>query len=403
MKPQPYTTGKGVRYKVRFRVPDKQNPTSESFSSLDEARKFIRLVEKFGPAEAQKIRKASGMSDLSVPTLRTFLDTHLERLSASATPGTVADYRRLANRTWLVKLGDLPVDAITRDAVVRWVAWQRKQEVRTSKTSRAKAIAAQQVGKVVMVPEPVTYSVKSIANAQRLLSSVLQAAVDDDLAARNPARGVALPSDQHASEMVFLTENEFTSLLAATDPFYQPLVAFLAGTGARWGEATALTPGDFDLDAARPVVRISRAWKKGAQGVYLGAPKTRRGRRTITLPRNVVTLLRPLAEKTAAEDLVFPSREGGRLRPQNFHPRVWHRAVESSGIGKRPRVHDLRHSHASWLIAAGVPLTVVQYRLGHESIKTTSDTYGHLSPDAFAGAADAAQNALSGALPEIED
>lgn len=53
----------------------------------------------------------------------------------------------------------------------------------------------------------------------------------------------------------------------------------------------------------------------------------------------------------------------------------------------RPRIHDLRHTHASWLIPAGVPLTVIQGRLGHESIKTTSDRYGHLADDADAAAA----------------
>ncbi|MEV6585453.1 tyrosine-type recombinase/integrase [Kocuria rhizophila] len=52
-------------------------------------------------------------------------------------------------------------------------------------------------------------------------------------------------------------------------------------------------------------------------------------------------------------------------------------------------MHDLRHTHASWLIAAGVPLTVIRRLLGHESIKATSDTYGHLADDADQAAATA--------------
>ena len=59
----------------------------------------------------------------------------------------------------------------------------------------------------------------------------------------------------------------------------------------------------------------------------------------------------------------------------------------SNDLRARPRVRDLRHTHASQLIAAGVPLTVIQRRLGHESIKTTSDTYGHLAADADVAAA----------------
>ncbi|MCA0329475.1 MAG: tyrosine-type recombinase/integrase [Actinobacteria bacterium] len=64
-------------------------------------------------------------------------------------------------------------------------------------------------------------------------------------------------------------------------------------------------------------------------------------------------------------------------------------------------MHDLRHSHASWLIAAGVPLPVIQRRLGHESIQTTVDVYGHLAPDALEIAAQAATLALGQAMPEV--
>ena len=67
----------------------------------------------------------------------------------------------------------------------------------------------------------------------------------------------------------------------------------------------------------------------------------------------------------------------------------------------RPRIHDLRHSHASWLLGQGVPIHVVQARLGHENIATTVDTYGHLLPDAQILAANAASLAF-GARPAIE-
>ena len=73
---------------------------------------------------------------------------------------------------------------------------------------------------------------------------------------------------------------------------------------------------------------------------------------------------------------------------QEFH-RAWGPALDTldGQLRARPRVHDLRHTHASWLIAAGIPLTVIQRRLGHESIKTTSDRYGHLADDADAAGA----------------
>ncbi len=65
-------------------------------------------------------------------------------------------------------------------------------------------------------------------------------------------------------------------------------------------------------------------------------------------------------------------------------------------LTKRPRVHDLRHTHASWMIAAGADLFVLQRRLGHESITTTTETCAHLMPDQQRAAADAAGRALGG-------
>lgn len=68
-------------------------------------------------------------------------------------------------------------------------------------------------------------------------------------------------------------------------------------------------------------------------------------------------------------------------------------------LPRRPRIHDLRHTHVSWLIAAGVPLPAIQRRLGHESITTTIDRYGHLAPELHQAAADAADRALNPAKP----
>lgn len=80
-------------------------------------------------------------------------------------------------------------------------------------------------------------------------------------------------------------------------------------------------------------------------------------------------------------DLIFTAPEGGAWHSGVFHAHRWKPALDaanSAGLTKRPRIHDLRHTHASWLIAGKVPLPVIQARLGHESITTTVDRYGHL-------------------------
>jgi integrase len=85
------------------------------------------------------------------------------------------------------------------------------------------------------------------------------------------------------------------------------------------------------------------------------------------------------------------------VRGPNFYTNVWVPALlraKEAGLTKKPRVHDLRHTNASWLIQAGVPLTVVQRHLGHESIQTTSDGYGHLDRKSSRVVADVVGKAL---------
>lgn len=411
--PQPYRAKDGtISWHVRYRISTSRNPVKDTFThgrDVDpdgelahaDAAQFARLIDKVGGDAARAIRRRGDTSTRDVPTLRTWFERYqAHTASAHVTPGTLADDKRMAERTWLTDLGNLPLDTIRRADVTAWVGRQRATETRVSRLRRAKALKAREDDPDVVIPEPEYYAPKSISNAQRLLSTVLAAAVEAGHINANPARGVDLPSDAETREMTFLTHNEFTLLLSAVAEYYRPLVAFLAGTGARWGEVTALTWGDIDLDSTTPSVRISRAWKKGESAPYLGTTKTRRGRRTVTLPASVVELLRPL--RGAWDERVFTTVQGKRLQSQHFHDRVWSRAITRSQIGKRPRVHDLRHSHASWLIAARVDFKVIQYRLGHESIKTTIDRYGHLSPDAHVGAAEAADIAMSGGLPQIE-
>ena len=170
----------------------------------------------------------------------------------------------------------------------------------------------------------------------------------------------------------------------------------------RWGEATALTVGDVELDGPAGYVTVRQAWKKGEAGLYLGSAKTRRGHRTITIAEPLTTVLREQTDGRPPASLLFTGPNGGRIHSANFRTRTWLPAVAAAALGKTPGVHALRHSHVAALARAGVPLPVVQRRLGHESITTTIDTYGHLYPDAHTGAAEAAGAGLAGALPQLE-
>ena len=369
------TAAGDLTYRVMFRIDGQQR--SETFHDPGAAGEFAALVERIGGAAAVAIRDARSGTRTGPPvvTLATWFTHHLE-VSTSLTAGTRAEYRRVAERTWLPTLGPLPLDLVTRDHVARWIGTQA-----ATPTSRGKPPSS-----------------KTIANAHGLLSTVMATAVDAGHIPANPCRGLGIPRTERG-EMVFLSPGEFAVLLSKVPARWQPLISFLAATGLRWGEATALRWGDLDLDVDVPVVRVVRAWKKGAKVKELGAPKTRRSLRTVSLPAQTVEQLRPLTG--AADDLVFTADRGGVVHHGNFRWRIWQPAVKAADLGKSPRLHDLRHSHASWLIAAGVPLPVIQRRLGHESIQTTVDVYGHLAPDALEVAARATSLAMTQALPDV--
>lgn len=101
-----------------------------------------------------------------------------------------------------------------------------------------------------------------------------------------------------------------------------------------------------------------------------------------------------LAKLDYTGEWLFTNRAEGYVRAQGFTRRVWAPAVKRAALGKTPRIHDLRHTCASWMIAENVPLAVVQHHLGHESIETTVGTYGHLDRRS----AQAAANAISARL-----
>ncbi|WP_406000745.1 tyrosine-type recombinase/integrase [Streptomyces sp. NBC_00829] len=247
---------------------------------------------------------------------------------------------------------------------------------------------------------------KSIANRHGLLYCIVQSAIDADpqLRTANCCKATKLPrvDDHTVEEMTFLERDEYQRIAAEiTDPDARDLADWLVGTGMRWGEATALKVSDLNLIADRPSVNVQRAWKKAKKGApggafYLGPPKTKKARRLLRLSPVQVDLARRLVTGLGPDDYVFRAAMGGAWRHANFYNRKWKPAVEAAvkkGLPKRPRIHDLRHTHVSWLIASRIPLPAIQIRLGHESIQTTVDRYGHLEQgldDDIASAVEAA-------------
>ncbi|QNP71594.1 site-specific integrase [Streptomyces roseirectus] len=353
---------------------------SEIFSDPEAAKKFKDLVNGFGQQWPPGwIRGQGFVADLrsAEEMFEPFAMKQISLLTG-VQGDTRAKYRRLVKqnmspwfKNYSVRDGE---GGISREMVQRWVNDLAE-------------------GKAAPLDPPdhkprTKYKPKTVGNQHGLLHTILQAAVDAEpqLRATNPCAFTRLPrldGEQVEEEMVFLEREEYRWIHECMAEDAKDLADTLAETGARWGEATALQPRDLRRRNGRPALRVQRAWKRDEDGKpYLGAPKTKRSRRTIVITWKLDAMLRRRAKGKAPDALLFTGPEGGRWDAGTFRRLRWVPAIELAaekfGLIKRPRIHDLRHSHAAWLIAARVPLPAIQARLGHESITTTVDRYGHL-------------------------
>jgi integrase len=360
-------------YAVLWRDADTGKQTSYNLQSKEEAQRFKRLVEANGNS-LNAVERILEKVVVGGPTVAEHMVRHIEMLTRAG-EDQIKRYTNAITNHFGGRLGKLPVAAVEHEDVVLWVKYMQ------GKTYKDKPLSA-----------------KTIANHHGLLSASMETAVRLRLRGDNPCKGVQLPRDESITEkMHFMTAAESLAVVQAHPARYQPLMAFLRGTGARFGEATALLGRDFQLDVQQPTVRIEKAWKRDRNDrFYVGPPKTKKSRRTVSLSPSLVTAVRPWVEAAGPEGLVFTTSYGGPIRHSTFYE-FWETALTSLGYGKsgeRPRIHDMRHTHASLMLGAGMSPFELSRRLGHESIQTTVDRYSHLVPDAQFRAAEMAERAL---------
>lgn len=376
-KPQKLTSTKTgeTYYRVRYRRDGQQKAlTFWGDDAKDQADEFVGLVATLGVDRAVAYWNANLERQQTVITLDEWWPRYLAALT-KATDGTRITYDRIYRRVWQEPLGAMPLDTIGREVVALVV-------------NELSAVKAD----------------KTVRNAYGVLAGALNRAAKDNIIPVNPVRGLDLPerTSHLATEMRFLTHEEWGTLYDELPEHYRPLFTTLIGTGMRWGEAEAMLVSDVVLDPA-PVVRITKAakWNASKATREVGPPKTKKSRRTVTLPPEVTAELLPLLDRRGGERL-FLAVKGGPLRHRTVYDE-WKAAVERAGLEPQPRIHDLRHTHIAWLIARGIPLPVIQARVGHEKVTTTVDTYGHLLPDLQAAAADAASMAMRPAAKALNN
>jgi integrase len=377
--------GESVRYRVAYRVPGLGQRT-KSFERFTDAKAFRQTLGD--PGRLRQLREL----ERGRITLGAYFPAWLERKRRLA-PSTHARYE-FVGRRYIVpsRLGSLLISAISRDDVERWIADLQRQGVPGA----------------------------TIDKTYRTLRACLETAVSEGKAITNAARRIELPRPDDR-EPFFLTQDQVEAIANAVPDRHKALVYFLAFTGARIGEASALRLKNLDL--TRGVVRIVESSAEvGGKKLPAGKTKTRTTR-SITLPPPLLAELAAHLEVFGARDgngdldpegWVFSHRGGGQIRQGNWRSRIFQPSCERVGVVRQgrsgklepPRVHDLRHTAASLTAKAGYSLHEVKELLGHSTIKTTSDLYLHLFEDAKEEKAgrlgelmEAAQSARATVLP----
>ena len=180
--------------------------------------------------------------------------------------------------------------------------------------------------------------------------------------------------DNRPVDHACLTPAEIARLIAATDPDWRAAIMVAAYGGLRLGELLGLGWADVELSANRLLVRRQLEAVTGE----LRAPKTKAGSRFVELPGFVMLELKKwkLRCPKGEPELVFPDSAGRPMDDRNLRSRVFYPALRRAGL-RRIRVHDLRHTGASLMIATGADLAAISRQLGHANPQITLSTYAH--------------------------
>jgi len=212
---------------------------------------------------------------------------------------------------------------------------------------------------------------------------------------------------------MFLEPAEVRALAETIDPHWRVAVYVAAYCGVRAGKLWALRRQDVDVMRGDLSVRQALKEINGAEhlppeerGLIIGEPKSQASKRKLTLPAPIKALLaehllRPLGGGEPGS-LIFTTPSGLPVRHGLFYSRVFRPAVAQALPHKANlRFHDLRHTCASLSLAVpGAGLHIVKERLGHEDIRTTINTYGHLLPSVEAALADGLAEMFAAAAPD---
>lgn len=251
---------------------------------------------------------------------------------------------------------------------------------------------------------------KTVGMARSLLKAALNLAVQDELIVRNPVYGTKAPKIPRSSGKALSAAQARALLNAARGDRLEAAIRLALGLGLRRGEVCGLRWQDIDFAAGTLTVNGTITYTPETGLVY-GPPKTPESRRTLDLPAPLLGALRWHQTRQQGErkiegwedtDYLFTAPStGGVLNPNRLYATFQRIAKAAGVIGFR--LHDLRHSAATFLIAMGVKVKRVQQTMGHATPTTTLNTYAHLLDGDDEDALERLQRLLGDDLPPADE
>jgi integrase len=331
----------------------------------DEGKQVTRRTRSFDDARGRKREAeehiANGdyvSNDAGKAKLGEIADEWLLSVEAGdCKPKTILGYRSLLRSRIIPTFGTRAIGGIKPGHINTWLAGMKKEALSGSRRLQA----------------------------FRVLSAVLQQAVEAKLITENPARppSVQIPRKSKDKKRIALTHEQVATVVESFDEQWQPLILTLAYCGLRFGEAAALRRSAIDLE--RGQLRISQAVTEVSGHLSWGTPKNDQAR-DVDMPPFLISLLADHLDGPVGLDdeaLVFTSPMGMTLRYRNFRNH-WDPAIARASAkdqkleGLTP--HDLRHAAAGLMLQATRDLFYVKEQLGHSTIQVT-ERYAWLLDD----------------------
>jgi integrase len=233
-----------------------------------------------------------------------------------------------------------------------------------------------------------------------IFASVMRGAVRDGYIRKTPCADIRLP-EIRATVVRLLTPSQVLALANAMPRRYAVLVLLGAGSGLRQGEAFGLALDRIDAQAG--MITVDQQVVVVERRPVLAPPKTSASLRDVPMPQFLLETVMDHAKQLGLgdHDVLCRTPRGTLLRRDYYNRELWKPALVATGLPADTTFHDLRHTFASTALAEGVPISEVSRWLGHKSITTTVDLYGHLVPEATGRARDALDKAFSRATADV--